>query len=78
MRTINEAALYLKELDSGCRITAWTIRSLVKTKQLSHVKVGNRILINLDVLEAYLESPGDEPKHTDNSIHSALRSVMDR
>jgi excisionase family DNA binding protein len=56
MRTINEAALYLKELDSGCRITAWTIRTLIKTGQLPHVKVGNRILINLDTLETYLNS----------------------
>lgn len=56
VRTINEAAQHLKALDSGCRITAWTIRGLVKNGTLPHVRIGNRILINLDVLEAYLNN----------------------
>ena len=54
MRTINDALYYLKSHDPETSITSYTIRTLCKKRVIWTVRVGNRILLDLDSLLAYL------------------------
>lgn len=54
MRTISQAAAWFEEIDSGTALTKTAIRRLVLTGVIPHVPVGNKRLIALEDLEAYL------------------------
>lgn len=54
MRTIDQAAAWLQENDPGTAFTKTALRRLVVTGQLPSVRVGQKYLVNLDLLESYL------------------------
>ena len=55
MRTIREAHRALKAADPGCSLGLAALYSLVEAGAIPSVKSGkNRVLIDLDRLEAYL------------------------
>ena len=54
MRTIDQTAAWLHENDPCTAFTKTALRRLVITGQLQSVRVGQKYLINLDVLEAFL------------------------
>ncbi len=55
MRTIEQAAAWLQENDPRTAFTRTALRRLVTTGQLPSVRVGQKYLVNLDVLEGYLQ-----------------------
>lgn len=54
MRTLSEAAAWLRQQDPGTALTPTALRRLVVTGQVPSVRVGQKYLINLDVLEGFL------------------------
>jgi len=54
MRTIDQAAAYIRERDGETAITKTALRRLIVTGRLAHVQVGSKYLIDLDVLEGFL------------------------
>ena len=56
MRLIREAAAEIKERDPDTAITFYSLRRLVKSGTIPSVTVGNRILVNMEVLERYLNN----------------------
>ncbi len=58
MRTIDEAAAWLKAQDEETAMTKTALRRLVTTGQLPAVRVGQKYLINLDTLENFLQGDG--------------------
>ena len=62
MRTIDEAAKWLLENDPGCALTKTGLRRLVISGELPSVKVGKKYLLDLDVLESYLNRGHTEEK----------------
>lgn len=60
MRTAPEIVSELKNLDPCTAMTVSGVRRLAKEGKLHSVKVGNRILINLDQVLDYLNNPSPE------------------
>lgn len=59
MRTITEAANWLQEQDPDTAFTKTALRRLIVSGELPHVKVGQKYLVNLETLEAFLRTkPG--------------------
>lgn len=54
MRTIQQAAEWIKEADPCSALTRTAIRRLVLTGAIPHVSAGNKRLIALEDVEAYL------------------------
>lgn len=54
IRTLKEAAAELKAKDPETAITEYALRRLVKSGKLPHVLAGRKYLINMQVLESYL------------------------
>lgn len=54
VRTIPEAVRELKAEDPRTPITEWAIRQLVKQGKLPRIQIGNKALINMDILEQFL------------------------
>lgn len=54
MRTINEAAKWVKDTDPCTALTPTAIRRLVITGELPSRRAGTKYLINLDTLELYM------------------------
>lgn len=54
MRTIQQAAEWLKETDPSSALSQNAIRRLVLTGAIPHVPVGSKRLIALEDVEAYL------------------------
>lgn len=54
MRTIDQAAEYVKATDPDTALTKTAIRRLVTTGALPSVKVGQKYLVALENLDAYL------------------------
>lgn len=71
IRGITEAVEEIKEADPKTALTVHALRSLVKTGHVPSVKVGNKYLINMAVLESYLANPTE----TQKEIHTGLRCV---
>lgn len=57
MRTIKAAAEEIKQADKDSAISEFHIRQLVKQGKLPHIKAGNKVLINMDLLNKYLSDP---------------------
>lgn len=59
MRTITEAANWIREQDPDTAFTKTALRRLIVSGKLPHVKVGQKYLVNLETLEAFLRTkPG--------------------
>ena len=54
MRTIDQAAAYVRERDGETALTKTALRRLIVTGRLPHVQVGNKYLLDLDTLEDFL------------------------
>ena len=54
MRTIEQAAAELKQDDPQTAITKYAIRQLVLSGEIPSIRRGNKYLLNLDLLLAYL------------------------
>ncbi len=54
MRTIDEAAAWLREMDLATVLTASALRRMVVSGRLPHVRVGKKYLLDLDRFETYL------------------------
>ena len=53
-RTIKEAAIYFREMDSQTCLTETAIRTLLRTGAVPSVRVGKKYLVTVEALEAYL------------------------
>ena len=54
IRTINGAVKQLRYEDPDTPINAYMIRRWISSGELKHIKSGNRILINMEVLHVFL------------------------
>ena len=54
MRTIDQAAEYVRTSDPETALTKTAIRRLVVTGRLQSVRVGQKYLVSLEVLDSYL------------------------
>lgn len=57
MRTISEAAAYIKSNDPETAFTQTALRRMVKSGELPSVKIGAKFLVNLDTVLDYLQNP---------------------
>ena len=55
MRTISAAYQELKRTDPSSAVTLCGLRTLVLTGAIPSVRVGNKYLLNMDILEKYLQ-----------------------
>lgn len=62
LRTINKAAAELKEEDPETPVCAMTIRRWITSGKLRHIKSGNRVYVDMDVLKEFMkgEATGGE------------------
>ena len=71
MRTISEAAKWVKETDPHTALTPTAIRRLVISGAIPSRRAGTKYLINLDTLEVYMRggelqtSPAPAPAYGD-------------
>lgn len=66
MRTIEQAAAWLRETDPETAITPTALRRLVVSGELPCVRIGAKYLLNLDTLESFMigsTPPPAEPYH---------------
>lgn len=61
MRTIDQAAAWLRETDPDTAFTKTALRRLVVSGQLPSVRIGYKYLIDLDALERFLRGSILEP-----------------
>lgn len=64
MRTIQQCAAYFKAQDPDSSLGEWRIRKMVNQGEIPVYRAGRRILINLDILIAYVSgaAPAAEEK----------------
>lgn len=55
IRTIDQASAWLKEADPETAVTKTALRRLVTTGQLPSVRVGSKYLVDLEMLEKFLQ-----------------------
>ena len=55
IRSLKEALLYIKSLDSDTAISGNAIRMLVVSGKVPSIKVGKKYLVNVDTLVNYFE-----------------------
>jgi excisionase family DNA binding protein len=73
MRTIFEAASYIKQKDPETAITAYAIRRKVKTGEIPSWKTGNKFLIDIDLLESFFSNP--VAAVDENSEYGKIRKI---
>lgn len=56
MRTINQAIDYIHECDNKTALTKYALRRLIANGTIPSIQVGNKYLINLDILDVFLAS----------------------
>lgn len=61
MRTIDQAAAWLRENDPDCAFTKTALRRLVVTGQFPSVRIGAKYLIDLDRLADFLRGSLPDP-----------------
>lgn len=66
-RTITEALKEIKKIDPDSSLNAHNIRMMAKKKLISLTTIGNKRLVNLDSLIAYLNGEDFTPKIIDLS-----------
>lgn len=57
MRTIDQTIKELKQADPNSALTKHALRQMILKKEVPSVMVGCKYLINLDLLQAYLDNP---------------------
>lgn len=57
MRTIKDAYAAIKESDPETCLTMYALRCKVISGEIPSVKAGRKYLINIDLLDEYLNSP---------------------
>lgn len=57
MRTIEETYHYIKQQDPDTAITKYALRQMVINHIIPSVMSGKKYLINIDMLDKYLEAP---------------------
>lgn len=57
MRTIKDAYAAIKQSDPETCLTMYALRCKVISGEIPSVKVGRKYLINIDLLDEYLNSP---------------------
>ena len=65
MRTIKQAIAELKEKDSNTAFTESALRRAVSSGDIPHIRAGNKVLVNLDTVESYLNGTLSNDKITD-------------
>lgn len=60
LRKIKDCLIAIQEIDPQTAVTEWYIRQLCKNKAIIYYKSGNKSLVNLDSLLAYLNRSLDE------------------
>lgn len=75
MRTVQEAARELKELDAHTCMTAYHIRRLCLTGVLPTVRAGKKILLNLDTLIEYMQDPTAEKFRIQPAAVNGIRRI---
>lgn len=73
MRTINEAAEHFKAIDPYTALTRTAVRRLVNTGAVPSVRIGNKALVSLEALDAYLR--GEQPPVIDGPTRGVVRPV---
>ncbi len=73
MRTINEAAEHFKTIDPHTSLTKTAVRRLVKTGAVPSVRIGNKALVSLEALEAYLG--GEQTAQATSPARGIVRPV---
>lgn len=70
MRTLDAAFDYVKQGDPETSLTKYALRQAVITGKLPSVKAGKKYLVNLDILEKWLEggNTASEMPETVNGI----------
>ncbi len=68
MRTIDQAAAWLRENDPDCAFTKTALRRLVVTGQFPSVRIGSKYLIDLDMLAVFLRGSFREPEPVSGGI----------
>lgn len=61
VRTINEAAKWVKDTDPNTALTATAIRRLVINGEIPSRRAGTKYLVNLDTLELYMQGELQTP-----------------
>ena len=61
MRTMPECMQMLRELDPGTALTLTALRRKVKSGELPSVKIGNKRLVNFDLLVELLNTNLEQP-----------------
>lgn len=56
IRTIAGAVAEIHAADSGSAITTSYLRKLVQTGAIAHVKDGNRVLVDVDMVQQYFDN----------------------
>ena len=56
MRTIEQASAHIREADPSTAITKTALRRLVISGELPCVRVGQKYLLDLDAVEAYMQT----------------------
>lgn len=57
MRTLPEAAAELKRMDENTAFTLTALRRMTKTGEIPSISVGNKKLVNLDILLEMFANP---------------------
>lgn len=74
MRTIPEAIKEIKNNDPNTAFTERALRRMVNIGELPVVTVGNKKLVNMDVLYEYLHN-GNTIITSSNILHSKVRRI---
>lgn len=61
MRTINEAAAFIRQTDPSTAITKTVLRRLVTSGQIPSVRVGTKYILDLETLDAFLAGSACKP-----------------
>ena len=73
MRTQKEVMQYIKEQDPETRITPNALRNMIISGKIPHVRVGSKYLIDIDMIDAYLDDLSlSESNTTHDSINMSL------
>lgn len=67
MRTIDQAAILMRERDPDTALTKTALRRLIITHQLPHVRIGQKYLISLEVLESFLLGETNISEHNEGT-----------
>ena len=78
MRTVNEAAQELKQLDPNTAMSSYHIRRLCLDGILPTVRAGKKLLLDLNLLIEYMTDPTADkfkPRKTDTDTIGGIRRI---